>query len=499
MKALISVYDKKGVKELADFFVEEGVEILSTGGTYTYLKEQGFQVTKVEEFTKSPEILHGRVKTLHPAIHGGILYRRNHEGDLKEVKENGLSSIDFVCVNLYPFFEKLGENLSELEQVEFVDIGGPTMLRAAAKNFPFVYTLSDPSQYEEFITVYREGTEEEQYKFRRKTAGLVFNLMGAYDGAVADFLLSEEEKTYGTFSYKKMQTLRYGENPHQKASVFEQIGMGGALKGIKVLGGKELSYNNFKDLDIAWKVVQEFVEPCCCAVKHNTPCGVALGRTALESYEKAYVADPVSIFGGVVAYNVEVTKECAERMNEIFLEVVIAPSYSDEALEVLTRKKNLRILTCSEKPSGTITMTSLDGLLLVQEEDKGLYQNLSVVTEKTPSDALMSELEFAFKVVKYVKSNAIVVSKDKMTLGIGGGQVNRIDAAKYALSKAEGNAVVLASDAFFPFPDVVEEAAKNSIQAIIQPGGSLKDEASIQACNEHGLSMVFTGMRHFKH
>jgi len=499
MKALLSVYNKEGIEKLADFFVKEGIEILSTGGTYTHLKALGYSVTKLEEFTSSPEILHGRVKTLHPKVHGGILYRRNHEEDLRDVADNDISSIDFVCVNLYPFFEKLGENLSELAQVEFIDIGGPTMLRAAAKNYPFVYVLSSPEEYTPFMNVYKEGTVEEKLAFRKKSAGLVYNLMGAYDSAVANFLLKDEEKTYGSFSYRKVQSLRYGENPHQNASVYEEIDGHGALKSIRILSGKELSYNNYKDLDIAWKVVNEFSEPCCCALKHNTPCGVALGENALECYEKAYTADPISIFGGVIGFNVEVTRECAEKMNEIFLEVIIAPGYTPEALEVLKTKKNLRILTCSEKPSSRNTMVSLDGLLLVQEEDRKIFDHIKPVTEKKPTEEMMAEMEFAYKVVKYVKSNAIVVTKNKMTLGIGGGQVNRIDAAKFALSKAKGQATVLASDAFFSFPDVVEESALHGITAIIQPGGSLKDEASIAACDAHGITMVFTGMRHFKH
>lgn len=499
MKALLSVYNKEGIELLADFFVREGIEILSTGGTYTYLKSLSYPVTKLEDFTKSPEILQGRVKTLHPKVHGGILYRRDHQDDLKEVSEYDLSSIDFVCVNLYPFFEKLGENLALLDQVEFIDIGGPTMIRAAAKNFPFVYVLSDPKMYEPFIKIYKEGSEEEKFDFRRKCAGLVYNLMGAYDSAVANFLLQDEEKEYGSFSYKKRHTLRYGENPHQKAVVYEEIDGDGALKHVTVLHGKELSYNNYKDLDIAWKMVNEFEEPCCCALKHNTPCGVALGNDVLECYEKAYAADPVSIFGGVIGFNVEVTRECAEKMNEIFLEVVIAPGYTPESLEVLKSKKNLRILTCDKKPSAKNMMVSLDGLLLVQEEDQKIFDSFETVTKSSPTAELLKEMEFAYKVVKYVKSNAIVVTKNKMTLGIGGGQVNRIDAAILALEKANGKGTVLASDAFFPFSDVVEESAKHGISAIIQPGGSLRDADSIAACDAHGISMVFTGMRHFKH
>ncbi|MFH5835964.1 bifunctional phosphoribosylaminoimidazolecarboxamide formyltransferase/IMP cyclohydrolase [Proteiniclasticum sp. C24MP] len=499
MRALISVYDKKGLKELADFFVKENIEMISTGGTYAYLKENGFDPIKVEEVTGAREILGGRVKTLHPLIHGGILYRRDLESDLLEVEAEGMEGIDIVCVNLYPFFEKLKDNLTVDEQVEFIDIGGPTMLRAAAKNYKYVYTLSDPQDYESFLSVYSNGTEEEKAAFRKKLAGQVFNLMGAYDSAVSNFLLEEEDKRYLSLSYRKVRDLRYGENPHQSASVYESLDTEGALKNIDILWGKELSYNNFKDLDIAWKVASSFEEPCCCALKHNTPCGVALGKDDYEAYSKAYEGDPVSIFGGIVALNCTVTRETALKMNEIFLEVVMAPYFTEEALDVLKKKKNLRIIRCTEAPSAKRAYVSLDGLMLSQDEDFGEFNELKVVTKKEPDQQEREEMEFAYTVVKYVKSNAIVVTKDKMTLGIGGGQVNRIDAAKFALEKAQGQGVVLASDAFFPFSDVVEEASRNNIKGIIQPGGSLRDQDSIDLCDEKGISMIFTSMRHFKH
>ena len=499
MRALISVYDKTGLDDLADFLVRKDIQIISTGGTYLYLKQKGYSPLKVEEVTGSQEILDGRVKTLHPAIHGGILYRRDKDEDLQALSSLNIEGIDIVCVNLYPFFDKLKENLTEEQQVEFIDIGGPTMLRAAAKNFRFVYALSDPSLYREFMETFAEGTEEEKLLLRKISAGQVFNLMSAYDSAVSNYLLKEKDRNYLSLSYRKVGNLRYGENPHQDASLFESLDTPGALKSMKILWGKELSYNNYKDLDIAWKVVSEFQEPCCCALKHNTPCGVAMGENDLEAYSKAYEGDPVSIFGGIVALNCPVGKETAEKMNEIFLEVVMAPGFTEEALEVLKKKKNLRIIECQEKPSGNKALVSLDGLILVQDEDLAAPSDFEPVTEEKPTKEQLEEMDFAFKVVKYVKSNAIVVTKDRMTLGIGGGQVNRIDAAKFALSKADGKGAVLASDAFFPFGDVVEEASRHGIRAIIQPGGSLRDQESIDACNEAGISMVFTNRRHFKH
>lgn len=499
MRALISVYDKTGLKELAQFFNGQNIEMVSTGGTYTYLKENGFHPMKVEELTGFQEMLDGRVKTLHPAVHGGILYRRDHEMDVREMTDASISGIDIVCVNLYPFADKLKEDLPFDDQIEFIDIGGPTMLRAAAKNFSFVYALSDPKDYDDFINIFLSGTDSERLNLRRRLAGHVFNLMASYDSAVSNFLLEDHEKRYLSLSYRKLSDLRYGENPHQSASVYASLDQPGALNEIDILWGKALSYNNYKDLDIAWKVVSEFDDPACCALKHNTPCGVALGKDDFEAYAKAYEGDKVSIFGGIVALNCQVGKSTAEKMNEIFLEVVMAPSFTEEALETLKKKKNLRILTCQKKPESLTSFVSLDGLMLMQDEDKGKASDFKVVTAQTPTEEEMSEMEFAFKVVKYVKSNAIVVTKDRMTLGIGGGQVNRIDAAEFALKKAKGKGTVLASDAFFPFSDVVRASKAAGIRTIIQPGGSLRDQESIDLCDELGMSMVFTAMRHFKH
>jgi len=499
MRALLSVYDKEGLLELAEFFKSKNIEMVSTGGTYRFLSEKGFNPLQVEEVTSSKEILDGRVKTLHPMIHGGILYRRDMAEDRKTVVELGIEGIDFVCVNLYPFFDKLKENLPEDEQVEFIDIGGPTMLRAAAKNFKFVYSLSNPKDYQDFMKIYAEKDEKAKIAFRKKLAGKVFNLMGAYDSAVANYLLSEEDKEYLSLSYRKVSNLRYGENPHQKASYYEALDTEGALKHMDILWGKELSYNNLKDLDIAWKVVNEFEEPACCALKHNTPCGVALGKDDFDAYTKAYTCDPVSIFGGIVALNCTITIETAKKMSEIFLEVVIAPDFTQEALEILQKKKNLRLIKCTQKPSQKKAYVSLDGLMLSQDEDLFDVSELNVVTKKYPTADEMDELRFAYKVVKYAKSNAIVVTNNRMAIGIGGGQVNRIDAAKIALEKAAGKGVVMASDAFFPFEDVAKEAATHQIKAIIQPGGSIRDKDSIMVCDENDISMVFTAMRHFKH
>jgi len=499
MRALLSVYDKENLLELAKFLESEKVEMISTGGTYRFLKDNGFHPLKVEDITHAKEILGGRVKTLHPHIHGGILYRRDLPEDLKTIGELGIGGIDIVCVNLYPFFAKLKENLTEEEQVEFIDIGGPTMLRAAAKNFKFVYALPDPETYPEFMETFGRKDEAAALSFRKKLAGRVFNLMGAYDSAVANYLLAEEDKEYLSLSYKKVKALRYGENPHQGASYYEALDTEGALKHMEILWGKELSYNNLKDLDIAWKVVGEFDEPCCCALKHNTPCGVALGKNDFDAYSKAYACDPVSIFGGIVALNRTVTLETAKMMGEIFLEVVIAPDFERDALEYLEKKKNIRLIQCREKSAQKRAYVSLDGLMLSQDENLSDVGELKVVTKKSPSEDEMEEMRFAYKVVKYVKSNAIVVTTDRTAIGIGGGQVNRIDAAKIALEKAAGKGVVMASDAFFPFEDVAKAAAEHQIQAIIQPGGSIRDKDSILVCDEADMSMVFTSMRHFKH
>ncbi|MBU3105153.1 bifunctional phosphoribosylaminoimidazolecarboxamide formyltransferase/IMP cyclohydrolase [Clostridium gasigenes] len=497
-RALISVFDKEGVLDFSKFLSDNGVEVISTGGTYKHLKENGVKVIEVNEVTNFPEMLDGRVKTLHPILHAGILAIRNNAEHMKTIKERNIETIDMVIVNLYPFFEKVKEDLDFDEKVEFIDIGGPTMLRAAAKNFQDVVVISDK---EDYIIVMEEmkATGEVSYSLRKKLAGKVFNLMSAYDAAISNFLLGDEEyPEYLSVSYKKMQDLRYGENPHQKAAYYGATEFNGAMNSFEILNGKELSYNNIKDVDIAWKTVCEFEETACCGLKHNTPCGAAIGKTPFEVYKKTYDVDPTSIFGGIVAINRTIDKETAEEMVKTFLEVVIAPDYSAEALEVFKTKKNLRVLKCGVKAKDKKYIVSVDGGMLIQEEDKTLAEDFKVVTKKAPTEKEMEDLIFGMKVVKYVKSNAIVTVKDGVAVGIGGGQVNRIWPTMDALRRGVG-ATVLASDAFFPFRDIVDECAKAGIKAIIQPGGSMRDQESIDACNEHGIAMVMTGIRHFKH
>ena len=498
-RALISVFDKTGILDFSKFLAEQGVEVISTGGTYKHLKENGVAVTEVNEVTNFPEMLDGRVKTLHPIIHAGILAIRGNAEHMNTIKERNIETIDMVIVNLYPFFEKVREDLSFEEKVEFIDIGGPTMLRAAAKNFQDVVVISDVSDYEAVMAEIKE-TGDVSYKLRKKLAGKVFNLMSAYDSAISNFMLADEEEypEYLSVSYKKKQSLRYGENPHQSAAYYVSNEFDGGMNDFEVLNGKELSYNNIKDLDIAWKVANEFEETACCALKHNTPCGVAIGETALEAYTKAHDVDPTSIFGGIVSINKKIDKATAEEMVKIFLEVVAAPEFDEDALEVLRTKKNLRVIKCNVKPCDKKFMVTVDGGILVQEEDTKLLEELKVVTEKAPTEEEMRDLVFGMKVVKYVKSNAIVTVKDGVAVGIGGGQVNRIWPTMDALRRGEG-ATILASDAFFPFRDIVDECSKHGIKAIIQPGGSMRDQESIDACNEHGIAMVFTGIRHFKH
>ncbi|GAA0747043.1 bifunctional phosphoribosylaminoimidazolecarboxamide formyltransferase/IMP cyclohydrolase [Clostridium oceanicum] len=496
-RALISVFDKTGVLSLAKFLMDEGVEIISTGGTYKHLKENGIKVIDISEVTDFPEMLDGRVKTLHPNIHGGILAIRDNKEHMETIEKHNIKPIDMVVVNLYPFFDKVQEDLEFDEKVEFIDIGGPTMIRAAAKNFKDVVVVTDTKDYDDLINQMKENKDVD-IKTRRRLAGKVFNLMSAYDGAISEFLLKEEYPEYLTVSYKKNMDLRYGENPHQRAAYYTSTTENAPMKNFEQLNGKQLSYNNIKDMDIAWKTAWEFDEIACCGLKHNSPCGVAIGDSLHDAYVKAYECDPISIFGGIVAVNRKLDKKTADEIVKIFLEIVIAPDFDDDALEVLKTKKNLRVIKCDVKPTKGSELVKVDGGILVQSRDDKFVEDIKVVTNKKPSEEEMKDLIFAMKVVKYVKSNAIVVAKDGKAKGIGAGQVNRIWAAKEALDRA-GDGVVMASDAFFPFKDVVEESAKWGIKAIIQPGGSIRDEESIKACDENDISMVFTGIRHFKH
>jgi phosphoribosylaminoimidazolecarboxamide formyltransferase / IMP cyclohydrolase len=496
-RALISVYDKTNILKLAEFLQNKGVEIISTGGTYKHLKDNGISVIEVSEVTGSEEILDGRVKTLHPVIHGGILAVRDNKEHMETINSKNIKPIDMVIVNLYPFFEKVQENISFEEKVEFIDIGGPTMIRSAAKNFKDVLVVTDVKDYDEIINQLQEN-DEVDYNTRKRFAGKVFNLTSAYDASISNFLLEDEYPEYLSLSYKKLSDLRYGENPHQTGACYTALSGTGMMNNIEQLNGKQLSYNNIKDMDIAWKTVNEFEEIACCGLKHNSPCGVAIGNSVQEAYVKAYECDSVSIYGGIAAVNRKVDKETAEEMVKIFLEIVIAPDFDDVALEILKKKKNLRVIKCIRDANDKTELVKVDGGILVQSSDDKFIKETKIVTEKQPTEKEMKDLLFAMKVVKYVKSNAIVVVKDGMAKGIGAGQVNRIWAAVEALDRA-GDGVVLASDAFFPFRDVVDEANKHNIKAIIQPGGSIRDQQSIDACNEHGISMVCTGMRHFKH
>ena len=497
-RALISVFDKTGVLELAQFLVSKNVEILSTGGTFKYLKDNGVPVIEVSDVTGFEEILDGRVKTLHPVIHSGILAVRDDKKHMDTLDRLSIKTIDMVVVNLYPFFEKVKEDLTFEEKVEFIDIGGPTMLRAASKNFQDVIVLSDVKDYSNIIEQLK-NTEEVDYATKKRLAGKVFNLMSAYDAAISNFLLDEEYPEYLAISYKKSMDLRYGENPHQSAAYYTSTVESGSMKDFQQLNGKELSYNNLKDMDIALKVVAEFEEIACCALKHNTPCGAAVAETVYDAYIKTYECDETSIFGGIVAFNRKVDKKTAEELVKIFLERVTAPEFDDDALEVLRTKKNLRVIKTTVKPQCKHELVKVDGGILVQSYDNKLIDEMKVVTEKAPDAAMEKDMIFGMKVCKYVKSNAIVVVKDGQAIGIGGGQVNRIWPTMHALKMAAGRGVVLASDAFFPFSDVVEEAAKAGIKGIIQPGGSMRDQDSIDECNKNGIAMVFTGVRHFKH
>ena len=501
-RALISVSNKNNLIDFAKFLESKNYELISTGGTFKHLKEAGLNPIQIDEVTNFPEMLDGRVKTLHPKVHGGLLAVRDNEEHMKTVQEHGIELIDMVIVNLYPFFENVNKEISLEEKVEFIDIGGPSMLRSAAKNFASVTVVTD---VEDYAKVQQEISEngDTTIETRKKLAGKVFNLTSAYDAAISQMLLNEEYPEYLQASYQKVSDLRYGENPHQSAAYYVSTTENGAMKDFEILGGKELSFNNLRDMDLCWKVVQEFKEEmACCAVKHSTPCGVAVGTTAVETYKKTFECDPVSIFGGIIGMNFKVDAATAEELNKTFLEIVMAPDFEDEALEILRKKKNLRIIKIKNPVSDQQTWVKVDGGILVQDNDNIFSEKIETVTVFKPSQEQEKALLFAQRVVKYVKSNAIVVSNGYQALGIGGGQVNRIWATEHAVERAKekfSGDLVLASDAFFPFRDVVDFCAKEGIKAIIQPGGSMRDEESIEAANEHGIPMMFTGIRHFLH
>ena len=501
--ALISVYDKRNIEIIANFLKNNNYKIISTGGTLKHLKDLGFDIINITDYTGFPEILNGRVKTLHPKVYGGILSLRENNNHIDTNKKYDIPYIDFVIVNLYPFFEKVHENIDFEEKLEFIDIGGPSLLRAAAKNFKDIVVLSDPDDYTNVINEY-EKTKVISYNTRKYLAYKVFSYVSAYDSTISKFLYENEFgfPDYLTLSYKKSFNLRYGENPQQKAAYYIDNYYLGSCSNFVKLQGKELSYNNIRDMDAAWKIACEFDEPVAVGVKHSVPCFVAVSDNLLNAYLKGLKCDDISIFGGIVAFNGKVYKELANKLTEIFLEIIIASDYDEESLKVLSKKKNLRVIKIKEKIKQKYDFTPVDGGLLFQEYDSELINSFEIVSKKIPNEEIKKEMIFAYKVVKYCKSNAIVVATDFATSGISGGQVNRIWAAKEALKRAFerfGKIDILASDGFFPFPDVVQEAAKYNVKAIIQPGGSINDKESILEADKNDITMVFTNTRHFKH
>ena len=510
-RALISVSDKTGLAEFAKNLEKLGVEIISTGGTLKALKEKNIRAKDISEFTGSPEMMGGRVKTLHPKVHGGILSRRNQ--DKKEVKKHGIEEIDLVVVNLYPFEETIKKkNISIEEAIENIDIGGPTMLRSAAKNFFHVAVISSSSLYKDFISNLKSGSGKCSYEDRRKLSLKAFEHVANYDISIANFLSRFDDKVPENFftSHKLKQELRYGENPHQSANFYINSGLDGAgITAAEQIQGKELSYNNIADTDAAIECVSNFEKPSCVIVKHANPCGVASGKTLLEAYKKAFSCDETSAFGGIISLNKPLDKYTAKKIIENqFVEVIAAPAINPAAKKIIATKKNVRLLLIKDlfgKPTGFKTLTINQGIL-VQDIDDGVVskKDLKIVTKKKPTPKQVNDALFAWRVGKYVKSNAIVYARNNMTLGIGAGQMSRIDSAEIAVSKAKKagfnlKGATMASDAFFPFRDSIDEAAKNGIQCVIQPGGSIRDKEVIAAANEADMIMFFTSMRHFRH
>lgn len=516
MRALISVSDKTGIVELAKELTNLGVEIISTGGTYKKLREAGIAAMEISELTGFPECLDGRVKTLHPIVHAGLLAMRSNPDHMRQLQELNIETIDLVIVNLYPFKATiLKEGVTRAEAVENIDIGGPTMLRAAAKNYQDVAVVTDPADYAKVLDELRQSGEvslDTKFYLMQK----VFMHTSNYDTMIADYLKAQRNDTAFpetlTMTFEKVQDMRYGENPHQKAAFYREIGKKrGSLVDAVQLNGKELSFNNINDTNGALELLKEFTEPTVVACKHGNPCGVGSADDIMQAWHKAYAADKVSIFGGIVVVNRKVTLELAEEMAKIFLEVIVAPEYEEAALARLQKKKNLRVLQLADisvlQPANAYDMKKVNGGLIVQTIDSKLLDgDVKVVTQKEPTKEQMEDLLFAWKMVKFVKSNGIAVAKNKQSIGIGPGQVNRIWAAKQCFEHAEEligvdatKDAVLASDAFFPFDDCVEAAHQAGITAIIQPGGSVRDQDSIDKCNEYGIAMVFTGMRHFRH
>ncbi|EGQ8001077.1 bifunctional phosphoribosylaminoimidazolecarboxamide formyltransferase/IMP cyclohydrolase [Vibrio vulnificus] len=522
-RALISVSDKTGIVEFAQALAERGVDILSTGGTARLLAEQGIAVTEVSDYTGFPEMMDGRVKTLHPKVHGGVLGRRGQDDEVME--KHGINPIDMVVVNLYPFAETVAkEGCTLADAVENIDIGGPTMVRSAAKNHKDVTIVVNASDYHRVITEMDANDKSLTLETRFDLAIAAFEHTAAYDGMIANYFGTmvpsygenkegdEESKFPRTFNQQfiKKQDMRYGENSHQAAAFYVEANpQEASVATARQIQGKALSYNNIADTDAALECVKEFNEPACVIVKHANPCGVALGKDILEAYNRAYQTDPTSAFGGIIAFNQELDAETATAIVERqFVEVIIAPSVSAEAMEVVAAKKNVRLLECGEWTTKTtgFDVKRVNGGLLVQDRDQGMVSldDLKVVSKRQPTEEELKDALFCWKVAKYVKSNAIVYSKGDMTIGVGAGQMSRVYSAKIAGIKAEDEGLqvegcVMASDAFFPFRDGIDAAAEAGIKCVIQPGGSMRDDEVIAAADEHGMAMIFTGMRHFRH
>ncbi len=511
MRAILSVSDKSGLVDFAKGLGKLGFEIFSTGGTKKALVEAGVKVKSVSDITGFPEILDGRVKTLHPAVHGGILAKRNLPAHMSELEKNKIGLIDLVAVNLYPFKETVAKpDVSLDEALENIDIGGPTMIRAAAKNFPHVLVVVDPADYKTVLEKLARGKVE--LDDRKRLAQKAFQHVAAYDTAIAQYLRSDEDGFANeiTIALKKKYDLRYGENPHQKAAFYAEEVAGGVAAGVssaKQLWGKELSFNNILDADAAWNAANDFESPAVSVIKHTNPCGLASHKDLTEAYRHAYEGDTVAAFGGIVALNRPVDLKTAQEISKTFYEVIIAPDYEEKALELLKQKKDVRILAMASQ-EGKARAASLDfrrvsGGLLVQTPDT-LAEGMSgwrTVTERKPTQKELEDLQFAWKAVKHIKSNGIVLVKDSMIVGMGAGQPSRVVSVKIALDKAgeRSQGSVLGSDAFFPFPDGVELAAKGGVTAIVQPGGSVRDEEAIKVANKYKMAMLFTGIRHFKH
>ena len=516
-RALLSVSDKTGIVEFGQFLADQGAEVLSTGGTAKMLADAGVPVTEVSEHTGFPEIMDGRVKTLQPSIHGGLLAVRDNAEHIAAMEEHNIAPIDLLCVNLYPFEETLAAGAGYDDCVENIDIGGPAMIRAAAKNHGDVTVVVEPEDYDRVMEEMKENSGATTLETRMFLAQRAYARTAAYDTAISTWLAGETDQTWPkrlAFAGEIKQTMRYGENPHQAAAFYVNGDPRPGVASANQLQGKELSYNNLNDTDAAFELVAEFEDTACAIIKHANPCGVALGDSLVDAYKKAYICDTESAFGGIVALNRTLDGETAEEITKIFTEVIIAPDVDEDALKILSGKKNLRVLTTGAMPDPTAgghTVKMLAGGLLVQSRDNAIIDDLKVVTKKAPTDEQLADMKFAYTVGKHIKSNAIVYCKDGRTVGVGAGQMSRVNSCRIAAfradqaAKAQGEDTswaigsVVASDAFFPFADGLLEAVEAGAVAAIQPGGSMRDDEVIEAANEAGIAMVFTGMRHFRH